>query len=84
MKRRVIIFVVFVLLSCIPIFLWGNFYYVGGDDSKLYYLFPFEYFQNFTLHIISDNQLGALGNYIPQAYISGFSLIITLVKALSP
>ncbi len=55
---------------------------VGGDDSKLYYLFPHEYLNNFTSKIISDNGLGIMGMYFPQLMIFGFALCIDVAKIL--
>ena len=82
MKRIIWLGFIFILFTLIPFLLWGNLYFVGGDDSKLYYLFPFEYFKNFTLSLVSDNQLGTVGNYFSEAYISLFSLLILGVKNL--
>jgi len=70
--------------TCIPFLFWGGRFAVGGDDSKLYYMFPWEYFKNFTTTIISDNQLGVLGTYFPQSYISGFALFIFALKNALP
>lgn len=81
MKKLLLIFIL-ILTAAIPFFFWGNLYFFGGDDSKLYYLFPFEYFKNFTLSLVSDNQLGTVGNYFSQAYISLFSLLILAAKNL--
>ncbi len=80
MKQKLLIFFISLLILLIPLFLWGNLYFVGGDDSKLYYLFPFEYFKNFTLSLVSDNQLGTLGNYFSQTYLSPFVLLILFLK----
>lgn len=74
---------VFLCLILIPILFWGRDYFVGGDDSRLYYLYPYEYLKNFTLSIISENQLGSLSNYFPQSYILSFSFFIYIIKTIS-
>lgn len=68
------------VLFVIPLFFWGDLYFVGGDDSKLYYLFPWEYLIHFTSKIISDNQLGTLGYYFSQSYISTFTLLLVVLN----
>lgn len=80
MKKNLALFFIFCCITLIPLSLWGKQYFVGGDDSKLYYLFPAEYLKNFTLTLISDNQLGSMGYYFSQAYISPFILLIWLFK----
>lgn len=82
MMERLIILGTIILLSFTPLIFWGNLYFVGGDDSRLYYLFPYDYFRNFTLHLISNNSLGSIGFYFSQSYIAGFSLLIYFVKTL--
>jgi hypothetical protein len=74
---------VFLCLILIPILFWGSDYFVGGDDGRLYYLYPYEYFKNFTTSIISENNIGGLGFYFPQTYILPFSFLIYIVKTVS-
>lgn len=75
---------ILLLIFIFPALFWRDLLSVGGDDSKLYYLFPWEYFQNFTTQLISGNSLGTLGFYFSQSYISGFSLAVYLVHVLFP
>ncbi len=82
--RSLILMAIMFTLCLVPSLFWGKTSFVGGDDSKLYYLFPLEYFKNFTLNIISDNQLGSLGNYFPQLYISLFVLMVLIVRSALP
>lgn len=84
MKYKAIISGIFIFLLVTPLLFWDNLYLVGGDDTKLYYLFPYEYFKNFTLNLISDNTLGIMGYYFPQQIISGFSLVVALVRWVFP
>ncbi len=74
---------VFLCLILIPILFWGKDYFVGGDDGRLYYMYPYEYFKNFTTSIISENNIGGLGFYFPQSYILSFSFLIYIIKTIS-
>ena len=74
---------VFLCLILIPILFWGRDYFVGGDDGRLYYMYPYEYFKNFTTSIISENNIGGLGFYFPQSYILPFSFLIYIIKTIS-
>lgn len=74
---------VFLCLILIPILFWGRDYFVGGDDGRLYYMYPYEYFKNFTTSIISENNIGGLGFYFPQSYILSFSFLIYIIKTIS-
>jgi hypothetical protein len=78
----VLLTLISVFLLVIPKLFWGSLLNVGGDDGKLYYLFPFQYFKYFSLSLISDNSLGALGFYFPQSYSAPFAVLLTLLKNL--
>jgi hypothetical protein len=82
--KRFFLLAIFFSITCIPLVFWGGLYFVGGDDSRLYYLFPYEYFKNFTLQLISNNTLGTLGIYFSQSYLSGFSLFVYMMKSVFP
>lgn len=84
MKEKVLLIFTIVFLLFLPILFWGSLRFVGGDDTELYYFFPFEYFQNFTLKLISENMLGVMGDYLPQHTISGFVLVVFFIKSLFP
>jgi len=82
-KKKIIVFL-FSLIFLIPFLFWGDYYQVGGDDSKLYYLFPWEYLSGFSLKFISDNQLGSLGSYFSQSYLVPLVFIIFIFKSILP
>ncbi len=82
-KSKYIVWLTAVLLFFIPILLLGNFYNIGGDDTKLYYLFPSQYLHNFVFNIISDNTLGgASTGYDTVAYHAPFIFVIYLIKQI--
>lgn len=59
-------------------------YYLGGDDTKLYYLYPSEMLRGFILNIVTNNTLGTMNIYgAPSAFAPIFS-IIYIVKLLLP
>ena len=80
-KKKILVFVLS-LIFLVPFLFWGDYYQVGGDDSKLYYLFPKEYLAGFSLNFISDNQLGSLGNYFSQSYLSPLVFLIFIFKII--
>jgi hypothetical protein len=85
-SKKVIITKVMVLISIsiflflIPFIFWGQSKIVGGDDGRLYYLYPLQYLTNFVNTVISNNILGALGQYFSQMYIFGFVAILSGIK----
>jgi hypothetical protein len=79
----IVLITICVFLLLIPFIFWGPSTIVGGDDGRLYYLYPLEYFTNFANTIISNNSLGALGQYFPQMYIFGFVGILSGINILT-
>ena len=67
-----------------PNLLWGNLYIVGGDDSRLYYIFPFEYLKNFSFNVMSNNTLGGNMGYFPVSYSAPTVAVLALFKYLLP
>lgn len=73
------------ILFLIPILLWfNNSYYVGGDDTLLYYIYPREMINNYLFNIAADNVLSGIGSYSAQFYQLPFFLLITIIKFLFP
>ncbi len=76
-----LLFLVCFVLFLIPNLFWGNLYLVGGDDTRLYYLFPHEFF-NFSFKMTSDNAFGFLGGYYPKTSYTTLFLLISLLKMI--
>src|SRR5215469_16338300 len=74
-----ILLAIAIVLFLIPNLFWGNLYLVGGDDSRLYYIFPKE-FLNFAFKMTSDNALSYLGGYYPKSNFASLFFIIFLFK----
>ena len=73
------------ILFLIPILFWfNNSYYVGGDDTLLYYIYPREMINSYLFNIATDNVLSGIGSYSVQFYQLPFFLLITIVKFLFP
>jgi len=81
--KNIILLSIFILLFLIPFIFWGDAKIVGGDDGRLYYLYPLEYLNNFATKMISNNSLGGLGEYFPQMYILGFTIIISFLQLIT-
>jgi hypothetical protein len=82
--QRLVLSCIALILFVIPMGLWGSLYIVGGDDARLYYLFPKEYLYSYLFNIISGNSLGTNLGYWPVSYASPVVLFIFLVKTLLP
>ncbi len=80
-QRNVFLLLILVSITVTPLLFWGPLYYVGEDDTKLYYLFPSEYINNYAINIVSDNHLGGLASYYPQAFSTiPFIFLIFILK----
>jgi len=75
--KKILIFSIFLIF-----FLSLTNLQIGGDDSKLYYYFPWEYIKNFSSKIISDNQAGSLGIYFSQTYTYPSIKIISILSKI--
>ncbi|KKR03416.1 MAG: hypothetical protein UT26_C0001G0020 [Microgenomates group bacterium GW2011_GWC1_39_12] len=79
-------FLLFILaaLFLLPQLFWGKLYMVGGDDSRLYYLFPKQYLENFSFKVIANNTLGGNMGYFPVSYSAPILAIATVVQYIFP
>lgn len=82
--KKIIVFLICFVLFLIPQLFWGNLYQVGGDDTRLYYLFPWEFLKNFDFTIISDNALGTGGGYGSVSYFVPVTFVFFIAKILIP
>ena len=76
--------IVGLVLFLIPNLFWGKLYDVGGDDSQLYYIFPWEFITQFAHNIVVDNTLGLKSLYVSQAYFIPFFSVIAGIKYILP
>lgn len=82
-KNFLLLFLISLILILIPQLFWGKLYIVGGDDSRLYYIFPEEFFKNFVFKISSDNILGNIAGYSPRSFLAPIIFVIVLLKQIS-
>lgn len=82
--RKIILSVVFILIFVIVVVIGGNLYSVGGDDTRLYYLFPQQMLQNYVNNIVSNNTLGFNSGYGSSSYFVPFLWIVSLIKFVLP
>lgn len=78
-KTLIIIGTLFILISG-----FSTTYYLGGDDSRLFYLYPQEFLQNFTTKIVSDTGVSQLTNWIPPSSLSAFTVLMISLKKVLP
>ncbi len=81
-RENLILLTVFIILIAIPSLFWGNLYQVGGDDTRLYYMFPKEFLQNFVFNVISNNSLGVNSAYTSVAFFAPIIFIILILKQI--
>ncbi|GEM_PF-929067 len=58
--------------------------FMGGDDTRVYFEYPFEYFTNFSSHVASNNAFSGLIGFLPPPSISPFVLMLSGVKTILP
>jgi hypothetical protein len=75
-KSNIILGLISLALFLVPFF-WVN--TIGGDDGRFYYLFPLQFFKNFSLENIS---FADLGFFNPQQYMIPFSILIFIFKQI--
>ena len=84
-NSKFLLSIIFFLLILIPIVIQGNLYYVGGDDTRLYYIYPEEFLNNFTFNIISDNTLGGANTgYSGNTHLAPLFITIYFLKKALP
>lgn len=83
--RKVIFILIILALGITPLLTQGSLYFMGGDDMRLYYLYPREYIQNLLLNIVTDNTIGG-GNtgYYPATHPIPLVLLMLIVKTIIP
>jgi len=59
-------------------------YYFGGDDTRLFYLYPNLFYKNFASKIVTDNSFSNIGNFLPPPAVLSFTLLIWFLKTLLP
>lgn len=76
--------IIAIILAIIPVLWLGQLYFVGGDNSQLYYLMPRAMMDDYLFNIISDNSLGTLGTLGQQSYQAPFFVLLYILKSILP
>lgn len=82
--KRISLIIISILVLLIPLIFWGKNYKVGGDDTRLYYLFPREILTHYAVNIVSNNTLGTNGGYSAISFLIPILLVIIGVKTVIP
>jgi len=71
-------------LTLIPTLFWGPYHLIGGDDTRLYYLFTTDYLKNYATNLFTGVHIGGEGFYYP--IISNWPLAATIlvIKTIIP
>ncbi|GEM_PF-1406273 len=81
--KTIILSFVCLALIVIPVVKNQSGYLVGGDDTKLYYVFPDKFLSNYAFNLISDNTLaGANSGYYPVSYFAPLFIVFWLLKVI--
>jgi len=79
--QTITLLILCLIFFVVPFLIQGTDYIVGGDDMKLYYIFPEMYLKNYSFNIASDNTLaGALTGYSSVSYFAPFFAVIYILK----
>lgn len=66
LANLIVIFSIFIL----PYYLFGNKLYIGGDDTRIFYSYPWDFLKNITFYSwVNNSSIGING---PSQYISTF------------
>lgn len=79
--QKIVLLIVCIFFFLLPFILWGNVYLAGGDDTKLYYIFPNKFISHYALNVASENTLaGAMTGYASVAYFAPLFYILSFAK----
>lgn len=67
-------------LLMIPSLYWGGLYHVGGDDTRMYWIMPKAFFEQYSSSIITQNRLGTYGVYASPAFLTPFYIFIWIIS----
>lgn len=59
-------------------------YYLGGDDTKLFYVYPKDYLINFASSVFPGNSVSGMVGFLPSSSIYYFALFLTFLKTILP
>lgn len=72
-----------VLLFLLALVLLAGFsktYYLGGDDTRLFYIYPDLFINNLAVNLGTNNSLSSLNNFLPASMFYPFLIILSILK----
>ncbi|MFC1649098.1 hypothetical protein ACFL2C_00085 [Patescibacteria group bacterium] len=78
-QKNKLIFVLIAILVLIVLFGLKKTYILGGDDSRLFYLYPYKYLVNFSSNIVSDVSISNVGHIAPPGIIASFTVVMIIL-----
>ena len=73
-----------VSLMLLPFFWLGTDAFLGGDDTRLYFVYPSEWVERFALSAFGNGGLHGFGGYSPQTFYVPFLVVLAVVGDLAP
>ncbi len=77
-----------VIISTITIFIvlisFSSWYFLGGDETRIYYLYPEKYLSNYVSNIIENTTPSNISMYVPVNALRLFVLCIKIQKFILP
>lgn len=85
-NRKTLFFILLNLLVIggilvLPFYLFGGRLFLGGDDTRFYYIYPNEFLNSLALY--SWNNISSLPYYIPNHYWTPLLLLYSVIQALA-
>ena len=79
--QKKILGVILLVLFLVPFFWFGrNSYNIGGDDTRLYLVFPIDWLNNVSKYSWFSSVAGGFGSYNPQQFYIPINIISSLIK----
>lgn len=55
-------------------------YFLGGDDTRIFYIYPKEFLKNFSFQIVTNVSISSVDAILPPSVLLPFTLVLTLLK----
>jgi hypothetical protein len=81
--QRYVVISFFIISSlALVIAAFNKTYLLGGDDSRTFYLYPVDFFNNQASHVGPDGSVSSLVNFLPPTSIAAFIFFIIFLKKI--
>jgi len=79
-KNLILATIVFLLFFLPFLWFYGDSYNIGGDDTRLYFIYPIEWLNNISNYSWFNGVAGGLGTYNPQHFYITINILSGLTK----